>query len=41
MFNGWDADVILPDLKIAIMWNGIWHYKQVRKNHNVLLKSIK
>ena len=37
MFNGWDADVILPDLKIAIRWNGIWHYKKVRKNHNLEL----
>ena len=28
MFNGWDADIILPDFKIAIMWNGAWHYKK-------------
>lgn len=27
MFNGYDADVIIPDLKLAIHWNGIWHYK--------------
>jgi hypothetical protein len=28
-FNGWDADVIIPELKIAILWNGAWHYKQI------------
>lgn len=22
MFNGWDADIIIPNLKIAILWNG-------------------
>jgi len=29
IFNGWDADIIIPELKIAIVWNGIWHYKQI------------
>lgn len=29
IFNGYDADVIIPDLKLAIHWNGIWHYKPV------------
>jgi hypothetical protein len=29
IFNGWDADVILENEKIAILWNGIWHYKQL------------
>lgn len=33
--NYWDADVILHDQKVAVLWNGIWHYKQVRKNHSV------
>ena len=37
-FNGWDADVILVDYKIAILWNGIWHYKIVRNNQS--LKQI-
>lgn len=36
LFNGWDADIILPDLKIAILWNGVWHYKQITKFHSVL-----
>ena len=35
MFDGWDADVIIPKFKIAIHWNGIWHYKKVNKKHNV------
>lgn len=35
MFNGWDADVILPDLKIAILWNGKWHYEKIKKGHSV------
>ena len=35
MFNGWDADIILPDLKIAIMWNGNWHHKKITKMHSL------
>lgn len=35
MFNGWDADVILPEYKIAILWNGKWHYKKITKKHSV------
>lgn len=35
MFNGWDADIILPEQQIAVMWNGIWHYKQVTKAHSL------
>ena len=34
-FNGWDADIILPDLRIAILWNGAWHYKQITNKHSV------
>lgn len=34
-FNGWDADIILPDLKVAILWNGAWHYKQITNKHSV------
>lgn len=29
MFDGWDADVIIPFKKVAVMWNGVWHYKQI------------
>ena len=38
IFNGWDADIIIKDIKYAILWNGIWHYKQVRKKQS--LKQI-
>jgi hypothetical protein len=36
IFNGWDADIILPELKIAVLWNGNWHYKQISKNQSLL-----
>jgi len=35
IFNGWDADIILPDLKLAILWNGKWHYKKITKKHSL------
>lgn len=35
MFNGWDADIILKDYKLAIMWNGKWHYEKVTKKHSI------
>lgn len=35
MFNGWDADVILTEEKIAILWNGPWHYKKIKEAHSV------
>lgn len=36
MFNGWDADIIIPELKVAILWNGKWHYEKITKKHSVL-----
>jgi len=39
LFNGWDADIIINDFKLAILWNGVWHYKKVTKNHS--LKQVK
>ena len=36
MFDGWDADVIIPSKKIAVLWNGAWHYKQIMKNQSLL-----
>lgn len=36
IFNGWDADVILEDYKIAVMWNGKWHYEKITESHSVL-----
>lgn len=35
IFNGWDADIIINDIKVAILWNGIWHYKKVADKHSV------
>lgn len=35
MFNGWDADIIVEDYKIAILWNGSWHYKKIKENHSI------
>lgn len=40
IFNGWDADVLLYDFKIAILWNGPWHYKEIFKTGKQTLKSI-
>src|ERR1700722_4350822 len=34
-YGNWDADIIIHDHKIAVLWNGIWHFKQVRKSHSV------
>jgi hypothetical protein len=35
MFEGWDADVIIPSKKIAVLWNGNWHRKKLREGHSV------
>lgn len=35
MFNGWDADVIINDIRVAVLWNGPWHYRQLTKQHSV------
>ncbi len=35
MFNGWDADVILPEYKLAVLWNGNWHHKQISKKQSL------
>lgn len=40
IFNGYDADVIIPSLKLAIHWNGIWHYEVViNKEHFEKIKQ--
>jgi hypothetical protein len=34
--NGWDADILLHDHKIAILWNGPWHYREMGfSNHSL------
>lgn len=35
IFDGWDADIIIHDYKIAVLWNGIWHYKKITRQHSV------
>ena len=35
IFNGWDADVIIPHLKIVVLWNGVHHYKTVYKEQSL------
>lgn len=34
-FDGWDADIIIHSEKIAILWNGAWHYKQISKKQSL------
>lgn len=29
IFDGWDADVLIHDHKIAVLWNGPWHYQEM------------
>lgn len=36
IFNGWDADIIIPDYKIAILWNGNWHHKKLSRKHSLI-----
>ena len=35
IFNGWDADIIIEDIKTAILWNGKWHYEKITEKHSV------
>ena len=40
--DGWDADIIIDDYKLAILWNGPWHYKQLTfKNHSLKQVQIR
>ena len=36
IFDGWDADVILTSVKTAVLWNGVWHYKQISKSQSLV-----
>lgn len=27
--DNWDADIVIPDYKTAILWNGPWHYREM------------
>jgi len=35
VFNGWDADVIIEDIKTAVLWNGKWHYEKIMEGHSL------
>ena len=35
IFNGWDADIIIHDIKFAVLWNGPWHYKKIKSNSSL------
>ena len=35
IFNEWDADVIIEDIKFAVLWNGPWHYKVITSQKNL------
>lgn len=35
LFNGWDCDIALMDYKIAILWNGPWHYQECGGKHSL------
>ncbi len=35
IFNGWDADIIIEDIKTAVLWNGKWHYEKIKKGTSV------
>lgn len=34
--HNWDADIILTNEKVAILWNGVYHYKEVSKKQSLL-----
>lgn len=34
--DGWDADISIPSLKVAILWHGIWHREQMSFNNHSL-----
>ena len=36
IIDGWDADIVLKNEMIAILWNGPWHYKQMPHNNHSL-----
>ena len=33
--NFWDADIFITTIGLGILYNGIWHYEQVREKHNL------
>lgn len=35
IFDGWDADVVIPSINVAIMWNGPWHHRKLFEGHHL------
>jgi hypothetical protein len=35
MFDGWDADVVILSRKMAVLWNGPWHYQQIIQSQSL------
>lgn len=36
LVDGWDADVVIHDIRTAILWNGPWHYREMNfGNHSL------
>ena len=33
--NRWDCDVVIPKCRLAVCYNGIWHYQKVAKTHKL------
>jgi hypothetical protein len=33
--NFWDADIFITTIGLAVLYDGIWHYKQVKDGHNL------
>lgn len=38
LVDNWDVDIFIPSLNLAIMWNGPWHYKEMKLYNHSLLK---
>jgi hypothetical protein len=37
----WDADVLIHDYKIAVLWNGPWHYRKLMDTHRFKQTQIR
>ena len=35
IFDGFDADIVLPDQRIAVHWDGPWHRRKICEGHSV------
>lgn len=35
IFENWDADVVIPRFKLAVLWNGPWHRVKLTSRHSL------